>query len=46
MKVKIISSVFLISVQLVALPLAQQTTDWKSKVECELFDDVQWKEDY
>jgi len=46
MKAKAISIIPLISALIVSSPYSQQKTEWKGKVECELFDDIQWKEDY
>ncbi len=46
MKAKAISIILLMLFVIVTLSFSQQKTEWKGKVEYELFDDVQWKEDY
>ena len=46
MRAKTISIILLMLFVIGTLSCSQQKTDSKGKVECELFDDVQWKEDY
>ena len=46
MKAKAISIILLISALIGASSYSQHKIEWKGKVEYELFDDIQWKEDY